>query len=139
MAEQAAQIGISRIYLKDLSFESPEAPAIFRGEFQPEIKVDVTVRHQELESKLYEVSVEVTATGMQNGKKTFIVEVEQAGLFQIQGVPQEHMAHVLKVYCPNVLFPYARQAVDAAMTAGSFPAFILPPFNFEALLAKKPA
>jgi len=133
MADQG-QVGISRIYLKDLSFESPEAPEVFRREFKPEIKVDVTVRHQLVENQIYEIVVEVTATGTQDGKKSFVVEVEQAGLFQIQGVANEHMNHVLKIYCPNLLFPYARQAIDAAMISGSLPPLMLPPFNFDALL-----
>ena len=121
MADQG-QVGINRIYVKDLSFESPQAPDVFRRPFQPEIKVDVSVRHQELESKVYEVCLQVTATGTQDGKKAFVVEVEQAGLFQIQGVAPEHLNHVLKVFCPTILFPYARQAIDASMVSGSFPA-----------------
>lgn len=133
MAEQA-QIGISRIYIKDLSFESLEAPEVFRREFQPEIKVDVSVRNRAVDNMLYEICVEVTATGTLNGKKVFVVEVEQAGLFQIQGVGAEHLNHVLQVYCPNILFPYARQVIDASMIAGSFPPLMLPPFNFEMLL-----
>lgn len=132
MAEQG-HVGISRIYVKDLSFESPQAPEIFRKEFQPEVKIDISVKHQELENQLYEVCVEVTATGSREGKNIFIVEVEQAGVFQIRGVNPENMKYVMNVYCPNVLFPYARQTVDAAMSAGGFPPLHLPPFNFEAL------
>ena len=133
MADQG-QVGINRIYLKDLSFESPNAPDVFRKPFQPEIRVDVSVRHDAVETNVYEVCVVATDTGTQEGKKSFVVEVEQAGLFQIQGVPSEHMNHVLKIFCPNILFPYARQAIDNAMVSGSFPALGLPPFNFEGLL-----
>lgn len=131
MAEQG-QVGISRIYVKDLSFESPLAPEIFRTAFQPEIKVEVTTRHQQIEGPLYEVSLEVTVTGVQKEKNAFVVEVELAGLFQVQ-VPEQHLAHVLKVYCPGVLFPYVRQNIDSSMVSGGFPPIMLPAFNFEAL------
>ena len=134
----SVQIGINRIYLKDLSFESPASPQIFREDSRPEIKIDVSVRHQLIEASLYEVTLVITATGVKGGQKSFVVEVEQAGLFTIQGVPSEHMAHVLTVFCPNLLFPYARQAIDSAMNQGSFPSLLLPPFNFESLLKGPP-
>jgi len=133
MAAEQAQIGLHRIYLKDLSFESPMAPELFRGEFRPEIKVDVSVHNKSLENSLYEVTLEITATGMQSGKKAFVVEVEQGGIFQIQGISGDQLNHALRVFCPNVLFPYARQAVDSAMSQGSLPSLMLPPFNFDAL------
>ena len=133
MAEQI-QIGINRIYVKDLSFESPAAPGLFNREFQPEIKVDIAVKQLELEGSLFEVTLEVIAKGTFEGKTCFIAEVEQAGLFFIQGVAAEQMNHVLRVYCPNILFPYARQAIDTAMNQGSFPSLLLPSFNFESLL-----
>lgn len=130
---EPAQIGIRRIYLKDLSFESPTAPELFNKEFQPEVKMDVTVRHKNLENNVYEIVVAATVTGNQDGKKIFIVEVEQGGIFEIRGVPAEQMEHALKVYCPNILFPYTRQVIDIAMNQGSLPSMLLPPFNFESL------
>jgi preprotein translocase subunit SecB len=132
MAE-TARIGISRIYIKDLSFESPLAPELFTKGFQPNIHIDVAVKHQKLGNDMFEVTVEVTATGMQDEKKVFIVQVEQAGLFQIQGLEPDRLTNALKVYCPNLLFPYARTVIDMAMNQGSLPSLMLPPFNFETI------
>lgn len=135
MAEQV-QIGISRIYLKDLSFESPLAPEVFRTQFQPEIKIDVSVRHERVDNNLYEVTLEITATGMQGDKKVLVVEVEQAGLFMVQGLAGDQLEHALRVFCPSILFPYARTVVDGAMNQGTLPSLMLPPFNFESLLRR---
>ncbi len=130
MANQG-RVGISRIYVKDLSFELPSAPEGFKKQFQPEIKVDVAVRHSDLKDNLYEVCIETTVTGTEEGKKVFVVEVEQAGLFLIENVESEQMNYVLKVYCPNILFPYVRQTIDNAMVMGTLPPLHLLPFNFE--------
>ncbi len=141
MAEQqnqAPQIGISRIYLKDLSFESPKSPELFRKEFRPEIKINVAVKHTHLEGALYEVVLELNVTGVQEGAELFIVEAEQAGLFVLQGFPTDLVDKALKVFCPNILYPYLRQCVDSAMTMGSLPSLMLPPVNFEALPANPP-
>ena len=95
--------------------------------------MDVSVRHTTLETNVYEIVIAITVTGTQSGKTAFLVEVEEAGIFEVRGVPAEQLPHALNVYCPTILFPYARQVIDSAMNQGSLPSMLLPPFNFEAL------
>lgn len=127
------QFNIRRIYLKDLSFESPRAPQIFESNAQPQIDLQLGAGAAQVGENLHEVVVNVTATVRSGEDTVFLVEVQQAGLFHIEGVPAEQMGWVLGVTCPNVLFPYARQVVSDATTAGGFPPLLLAPVNFEAL------
>lgn len=136
MAEQP-QVAISRIYLKDLSFESPLSPTIFTEPFQPEVHIDISVRGRSLENSAHEVVLELTVTGKQSDKTLFIVEVEQAGLFILQGLTDTQLPQALNVFCPSILFPYARQAIDSAMNQGGLPSLLLSPVNFEAMFQQK--
>lgn len=127
------QFNIRRIYLKDLSFESPRAPQIFDTTTQPQIDMQLGAGATQLADNVHEVVVNVTATVRSGEDTVFLVEVQQAGLFHIEGVPADQMGWVLGVTCPNVLFPYARQVVSDATVAGGFPPLLLAPVNFEAL------
>ncbi len=132
-AASQPQFNIRRIYLKDLSFESPRAPQIFDATAQPQIDLQLGAGAAQVADNLHEVVVNVTATVRSGEDTVFLVEVQQAGLFHIEGVPGDQMGWVLGVTCPNVLFPYARQVVSDATVAGGFPPLLLAPVNFEAL------
>jgi len=134
MAEQQqTQFALQRFYVKDSSFESPNAPASFQKQWKPEVKLDLNSRSQKLADDTYEVEVKVTATAENDGETAFLVEVVLGGIFHIKGVEGEQLKHMLGAFCPNILFPYVRETVDQLVTKGSFPALMLAPINFDAL------
>lgn len=124
---------IQKIYTKDVSFESPNAPGIFTSEFQPQLSVDLNVESKSLEDSIYHVVVRVTATTKVEEHTAFLCEVEQAGIFTLAGFNEAEMGYMLGVQCPNVLFPYAREAVSDLVTRGGFPQLLLEPVNFEVM------
>jgi len=134
MSEQEqAQFGIEKIYLKDLSLEVPNAPQIFLERENPEIEINVHNGATPLdEAGLYEAVLTVTVTAKLKEKTVFLVEVAQAGIFQIRNVPQAELDAVLGVLCPNTLLPYARETVAGLMTRAGFPPVLLQHMNFEA-------
>ncbi len=128
------QFAIQKIYLKDVSFESPNAPSVFTdGEWKPEINVQLNTETKAVAENLHEVTLTVTVTAKQGDKTAFLVEVKQSGLFQMSGFPQEQMAGMLGAYCPETLFPYAREAISDLIGKGGFPQLLLSPVNFNAL------
>ena len=132
------QVGIARIYMKDMSFESPAAPGIFRRRFEPKIDLRVSVAQRQVEGDFYEVVLELNAEAKDDkGESGFIVELEQAGLFEIKGFEGAEREQVLQVFCPTNLFPYARQNIDHALVQGGFPPIMLAPISFEALYRQK--
>lgn len=133
--EQQAQFGIQRLYVKDISFESPNAPEIFQKEWQPEVKLDLDTKSRKLADDTYEVVLSLTVTTSVGEDTAFLCEVQQAGIFNIGNVGEQQLAHMLASYCPNVLFPYAREAVTSMVTRGTFPQLNLAPVNFDALFA----
>lgn len=137
-AQQAAQpaIAIQRIYIKDLSFEAPSTPEIFRQEWKPEVNLELNNRSEKVDEDIYEVVVSLTVTTKVGDKTAYIVEVQQAGLFLIRGIDASQLGPVLGVFCPNTLFPYAREAISDVVGKGSFPQMLLAPVNFEALFAE---
>jgi preprotein translocase subunit SecB len=135
--QQQPQFGIQRLYLKDVSFESPNAPGIFRKEWKPQIKLDLNTQTRQLDTDVYEVVLTLTVSAKIEEETAFLCEVQQAGIFSIAGFPDETRDQMLGAYCPNILFPYAREAVDAAVVKGSFPALMLAPVNFDALFQQK--
>ncbi|MBZ9566839.1 MULTISPECIES: protein-export chaperone SecB [Modicisalibacter] len=137
--EQQLQFSLQRIYVKDISFESPNAPAVFQQPFKPKVGLDLNTTHEEVGENLYEVVVKVTAqvSHADSGSTSFLVEVEQAGLFRIAGLEGDQLDHTLGAFCPNVLFPYARECIDSLVNRGSFPPLMLAPVNFEAMYAQK--
>lgn len=130
---QGAQVGIARIYVKDLSFESPTAPKIFTLDWRPEVKLDVSVRPQQLEGHFWEVTLKLTVEARHESTVGFIVEIEQAGIFEIRGMDKVNTNRTLQTFCPSTLFPYARQNIDQCLVQGGFAPLMLAPLNFEQL------
>jgi len=128
-----AQFMIQRIYAKNLSFETTNTPAVFQEKWEPELSLDLNTQHQELETGIFEVTLTVTATVKNNKNTAFLVEIQQAGIFTIQGAQQPQLEHLLGSFCPSILFPYAREAITAEVIRGSFPQLVLAPINFDAL------
>ncbi|MCW8831611.1 MAG: protein-export chaperone SecB [Gammaproteobacteria bacterium] len=138
--QQAAepQFAIQKIYLKDVSLESPNSPAVFaNGDWQPEINVQLNSSHQAIGEDVYEVVLNLTITAKQAEKTAFLVEVKQAGLFTLSGFPKENLDGMLGAYCPEALFPFAREAVADFVNKGGFPPLILNPVNFNALYTQQ--
>lgn len=134
MTEQAKpQFAIQRIYTRDSSFEAPNSPDIFREEWKPQVKLDLNTKTRALNENVYEIVLVVTVEAKLGEKTAFLAEIHQAGVFTVAGFPDETRDQMLGAYCPSVLFPYAREAVDTAVTKGSFPALMLAPVNFDAL------
>jgi preprotein translocase subunit SecB len=131
---QSAEIALERFYLKDLSFESPRSPDVFREPWQPTMNVDINTRTQALGDDRYEVVLTVTANAKSpQGKTALIVEIQQAGIFRVKGLEGPRLQRVLATFCPNLLFPYARETLDSVVVKGTFPAIMLAPVNFDAL------
>jgi len=136
MSEEQAQqqFAIQKIFVKDVSFESPNAPAVFtEGEWKPEVNVQINTETKTLSEGLHEVTLTITVTAKQLEKTAFLVEVKQSGIFQMTGFDQEQMGGMLGAYCPETLFPYAREAISDLVTKGGFPQMLLSPVNFNAL------
>ena len=132
--QQEPAFRIQRIYVKDVSFESPGAPQVFQSEYQPKVGVQLNNAARHIgESDDYEVEITVTLTAEQDDKTVYLVEVKQAGIFTVSGLADDEREHLLGAYCPNVLFPYARETIASLVQKGSFPVFQLQPINFEAL------
>jgi len=136
--EQPAQanFGLQRIYVKDISFESPNSPAVFQKQWKPEVNMDLNTKNTKLGENHYEVVVSVTLTVTVEGMAAYIVEVQQAGIFVVQGLESGHLAQALNAFCPNLLFPYLRETIDTVVIKGSFPAMMLAPVNFDAIFAQ---
>jgi preprotein translocase subunit SecB len=132
---QAQQPGfaIEKLYLKDASVEVPNAPEIFTNREAPKISIELNNTARPLADGFYEVSLQVTVTSKQEDKVAFLVEVMQSGIFQISNIPNEGLEMVLAITCPNILFPYAREAVSDMVTKSGFQPVLLNPINFENL------
>lgn len=136
-ANQNPQFSLQRIYVRDLSFEAPKSPEIFRQEWAPNVSLDLNTRQKQLDGDFHEVVLTLSVT-VKNGEETaFIAEVQQAGIFLIKGLDAASMSHTLGAFCPNILFPYARETLDSLVIRGSFPALMLSPVNFDALYAQE--
>ncbi len=138
MAEQEQatdkQLAISKIYVKDFSFESPQAPLVFKsGDWKPQTNLNLRSTHTAVEENVHEVVLTITVEAKEDDKTLFLVELQQAGLFEITGYEGEELAAIAGSFCPNILFPYAREAVAATIQKGGFPEFVLQPINFDAL------
>lgn len=131
------QFSVQRIYLKDLSFESPRSPLVFQGAWKPHINLELNSKHTKLEGDLFEVVLNLTITANNDSEEVaFLVEVQQAGIFFIKGMEDAVLQQTLGSFCPNLLFPYAREAVDNVVGKGSFPVLMLAPVNFDAIYAE---
>ncbi|MEM0954188.1 MAG: protein-export chaperone SecB [Pseudomonadota bacterium] len=130
------QFAMQRVYLKDLSFESPAAPGIFRQEYKPQVNVDLRTQSNNIDTNTYEIVITITITAKVAEQTAFLIEVQQAGVFLVSGIEGEELRQILAIYCPNMLFPYARETIDNIATRGTFPALMLAQVNFEALYAQ---
>ncbi len=135
--QNQSKFAIQKIYVKDISFETPNSPAIFSNtEWKPDINVQLGSQATQLNETIHEVVLTVTVTAKQGEKTAFLIEVQQAGIFQTEGIEAKQHHHLLGSYCPNLLFPYAREAVSDIVTRGGFPQLLLAPVNFDALYAQ---
>ena len=137
--EQAQQAGFSieKIYVKDASLEIPNAPQIFTDRTQPQVGIELSNFAQQLEANVFEVAIKVTVTSKIEDKTVFLVEVTQAGIFQIRNVSEENLEMIVGITCPNILFPYARETVSDLVVRAGFQPVLLNPINFEALFAQQ--
>ena len=134
-AEQ--QFIIERVYVKDISFEAPNSPAIFTEEWEPDTSLNLNTQVNVLGDDHYEVELHINVTVKgKDGKTAFLVEAIQAGAFMIKGYAPDQLNHLLASYCPGQLFPYAREVISNLVSKGSFPEMHLSPINFDALYAK---
>jgi len=132
--DKQPQFALQRIYTKDVSFESPKAPMLFKQQWTPEVKLDLNTNHKKLEEQdLYEVTLSLTVTVNSGEETAFVAEVQQGGIFLMSNLPEENLHHTLGAFCPNMLFPYARETIDSLVVKGSFPPIMLAPVNFDAL------
>jgi preprotein translocase subunit SecB len=132
-SQEGRQFGIHRIYLRDLSFEVPGAPDIFRQEWKPKNELNLNTQVKPLGEDAYEVVLTLTLNAKLGDKTAYLVEVQQAGIFGLQGFSEQEKAPLLGAYCPAALFPYAREAISDLIAKGSFPQLLLQPVNFDAL------
>ncbi len=134
--EQAAEkrLSIGKIYLKDFSFESPQAPDVFRqADWKPQTDLNLRSGHTAVADDQHEIVLTVTVEAKEDDKTFFLVELQQAGLFEIAGYEGEELGAIIGSFCPNILFPYAREAIASLIQKGGFPEFVLQPINFDAL------
>ncbi|MBT8088801.1 MAG: protein-export chaperone SecB [Gammaproteobacteria bacterium] len=125
---------VAKIYLKDFSFESPRSPSIFRqGDWKPQTNLNLRSAHTPVEDDHHEVVLTITIEAKEEDKTCFLVELQQAGLFEIAGYDDEELQAIVGSYCPNILFPYAREAIASIIQKGGFPEFVMQPINFDAL------
>ncbi len=138
-AEQDAQPGfaIEKLYVKDASLEIPNAPQIFTDRNAPQVNVELGNAAQKLDDGIFETAIKVTVTAKIGDKVAFLVEVTQAGIFAVRNIPEENLDMILGVTCPNILFPYAREAVSDLVTRAGFAPVLLNPINFEALFMQQ--
>ncbi|HCA27687.1 MAG TPA: protein-export chaperone SecB [Betaproteobacteria bacterium] len=137
MSEEQPQdqpvFSIEKIYLKDLSLEIPNAPQVFLEREAPQLDVQLHTEGMPVDEGLFESLLTVTVTAKLNEKTMFLVEAVQAGVFQLRNIPEDQVAPVMGITCPNILFPYAREVVSDVVTRAGFPPVLLNPVNFETL------
>ena len=121
-----------QIYLKDLSFQVPSGASIFTDAWKPQVKIDVKVSHAQVQDGLTEVVLTISVVGTNNGSTAFMIEVLQAGIFQVTGFSGEALDRLLLGKCPALLLPYAREVIDSTLMRARFPALLLDPIDFEA-------
>lgn len=134
-ATNQQEFNIQRVYIKDVSFECPNSPAVFQQEWKPEVKLDLDTRSNKLGDDVYEVVLSLTVTAKDGETVAFLCEVQQAGIFTVGNLNEGQLAHCLGAFCPNILFPYARELIAGLVSRGSFPQLNLAPVNFDALFA----
>ena len=134
-AQETPAFAIEKLYIKDLSVEVPNAPAIFLENQAPEVALQLQTKAQHLSDEAFESTLTVTVTAKIGEKTVFLVEISQSGIFLIRNVPEENLEPLLSIACPNILFPYAREVISDTVARAGFAPVILQPVNFEALYA----
>lgn len=134
--QASPQFEIQRIFVKDISFEAPNTPHTFLEEWKPEVSLNLETKSNRIQDNVHEVVLSITATVTSSKKTAFLIEVHQAGVFMVNGFPNDQLHHMLGSFCPNILFPYAREVVSDIVVRGGFPQLILAPVNFDALYAQ---
>ena len=128
------RISVAKIYVKDFSFESPMSPGVFKVvKWSPQTNLNLRSSHTKVDDGLHEVVLTITVDAKEDDKTVFLVELQQAGLFELSGYDDVERSAITGSYCPSILFPYAREAISAMIQRGGFPEFILQPINFDAL------
>ena len=130
------QFSIQKIYTKDMSFETPNSPKIFTEKWEPAVEFNLGTNVLTIEASLYEVAITVTITVKSGSTTAYLVEIIQAGIFSLAGFTDQEMGPMVGSFCPNILFPYAREAVSDLVAKGGFPQLLLAPVNFDALYAQ---
>ncbi|OGT47936.1 MAG: protein-export chaperone SecB [Gammaproteobacteria bacterium RIFCSPHIGHO2_12_FULL_41_20] len=136
VAATQPQFEIQRIYVKDVSFEAPNTPHTFMEEWKPEVSLNLETKSSRVQDNVHEVIISITATVSTGKKSAFLIEIQQAGIFLITGVANDQLHHMLGSFCPNILFPYAREVISDMVMRAGFPQLILAPVNFDALYAQ---
>jgi preprotein translocase subunit SecB len=130
------QFAIQKIYTKDMSFETPNSPKIFTEKWEPSVEFNLSTNVLTLEAPLYEVALTITITVKCGATIAYLVEIIQAGIFTLSGFSDQELGPMIGSFCPNILFPYAREAVSDLVAKGGFPQLLLAPVNFDALYAQ---
>ncbi|MGZ8162369.1 MAG: protein-export chaperone SecB [Methylobacter sp.] len=130
------QFSIQKVYTKDMSFETPNSPKIFTEKWEPSVDFNLGTNVGPLENSLYEVVLTITITVKSGDSTAYLVEVNQAGIFSLGGFTDQEMGPMVGSFCPNILFPYAREVVSDLVAKGGFPQLLLAPVNFDALYAQ---
>lgn len=132
-AEKAPEFSIQRVYIKDMSFETPHSPHVFQEDWHPQIDIQLNTAVEKLAQDTYEVKLIVTVTAKLQTKVAFLVEAQQAGIFTLAHFPENQLHRMLGSYCPNILFPFAREVISDLIIRGGFPPMYLSPINFDVL------
>lgn len=130
------EFAIQKIYTKDISFETPNSPKVFKLEWKPEVDFNLDTKVVYMEDNFYEVMLTVTVTVKSGNTIAYLVEAVQAGIFSLTGFSEQELMPMLGSNCPNILYPYARQIISDLVANGGFPQLVLAPVNFEALYAQ---
>lgn len=131
------QFGIQNVYIKDISFETPNSPHIFMEQGKPQTELEMSNDVNKLNEELYELVLNITVTVKVADKTAYLIEVHQAGIFTVKGFTDDKLSYMLHSYCPTVLFPFARETISNLVTRGGFQPLWLVPLNFEALYAQQ--
>ncbi|WP_139555855.1 protein-export chaperone SecB [Methylotetracoccus oryzae] len=130
------QLALQKLYVKDVSFETPNSPNVFTLKWEPAVEFNLNTNATTLQEDLYEITLTVTVTVKLEDKTAYLVEVSQAGIFALMGFSAAELGPLIGSYCPNILFPFAREAVSDLVIKGGFPPMLLAPVNFDALYAQ---
>ncbi len=131
------QFAVQKVYVKDISFEAPHAPEIFQDQWEPQVNMELSNDSKKIKDTIHDVTLGVTLTVTANEKTIYLAEVKQAGIFLIDGFPDEAVKRILMTACPNMLFPFARELVADMVARGGFPQLLLAPVNFDALYMQR--